>query len=103
MGIRPGDLKGKPYASYYNPQMQSIQKHVQRPLRNGMEASELGFPIEEANQLLNPGYLPLENGYVRLKNGQVLVATLTKMPGVTGKMKGLGRGLGTFSTYKLIS
>jgi hypothetical protein len=42
--------------------------------------------IEEANKLLEPGYLPLETGYMQLSNGQWLVAVLTRMPGVTGKM-----------------
>ena len=42
--------------------------------------------IEEANKLLEPGYLPLETGYTQLSNGQWLVAVLTKMPGVRGKM-----------------
>jgi hypothetical protein len=44
------------------------------------------FPLTEANQLLEPGYLPLENGFTRLDNGQVYCAILHKMPGVTGKM-----------------
>jgi hypothetical protein len=70
LGMRPGDLNEKPYARHWNPD----------------EASELGFPVEEADQLLEPGYLPLENGYTRLANGQVFVAVLTKMPRVTGRM-----------------
>jgi len=63
-----------------------MQNHVQQALTHGVEASELGFPINEANQLLEPGYLLLENGYTRLENGEVFVATLTKMPGVAGRM-----------------
>lgn len=42
--------------------------------------------ISEINQLLEPGYLPLETGYHRLSNGQMHVAVLTRMPGCTGKM-----------------
>jgi len=42
--------------------------------------------IEEANKLLEPGHLPLETGYMPLDNGQWLVAVLTRMPGVTGRM-----------------
>ncbi len=86
LGMRPGDLDGKPYAPYWNPDMNTMQDHVQRALVHGVEAAELGFPITEANQLLESGYLALENGFTRLDNGQVFVATLTKMPGVTGKM-----------------
>lgn len=86
LGMRSGDLDHKPYAKYWNPQMGEIQSQVQKALLHGVEASELGFTISEANQLLEPGYLPLENGYTRLENGQIFVAALTKMPGVSGKM-----------------
>ena len=86
LGMRPGDLEGKPYAKYWNPEMRPLPEHVQDALSLGIQASQLGFPITEANQLLAPGYLPLETGYTRLDNGQIMVAMLTKMPGVTGKM-----------------
>lgn len=86
LGMKTGDLDGKPYAKYWNPEMAPMQDHMQRALVHGIEASELGFPLSEANQLLEAGYLPLENGFTRLENGQVFVAVLTKMPGVTGKM-----------------
>jgi hypothetical protein len=86
LGMRAGDLDGKPYAKYWNPEMGPMQEQVRRALLHGAEASELGFPVAEANQLLEPGYLPLENGFTRLENGQVFVAVLTKMPGVTSEM-----------------
>jgi len=86
LGMRPGDLDGKPYAKYWNPQMAPVQDHVQRALIQGIEAAELGFPVSEANRMLETGYLPLENGFTRLDNGQVFVAALTRMPGVNGKM-----------------
>lgn len=41
---------------------------------------------EEANDLLEPGYLPLESGYQRLEDGSLLVANLTMMPGCKGYM-----------------
>ena len=44
------------------------------------------FPVSAAQQLIKPGYLPLENGFTRLDSGQVFVAVLTRMPGVTGRM-----------------
>jgi len=86
LGMRPGDLDGKAYARYWNPDMGPMQEQVRRALLHGIEASELGFPATEANRLLEPGYLPLENGFTRLANGQVFVAVLTKMPGVTSEM-----------------
>jgi len=86
LGMRPGDLDDRPYAKHWNPDMEPMQHHVQQALMQGIEAAELGFPVAETNQLLEPGYLPLESGYTRLSNGQIFVATLTKMAGVSGKM-----------------
>ena len=86
LGMKPGDLANKPYAKYWNPEMQPMQEHVQQSLLHGAEAAELSFPLEEADRLLQAGYLELENGYTRLANGQIFAAILTKMPGVTGKM-----------------
>ncbi len=86
LGMRPGDLEGKPYAKYWNPCMAPMQEHVQRALFHGVEAAELGFPVGEADRLLEPGYLPLEDGFTRLANGQIFVAVRTEMPGVSGAM-----------------
>jgi hypothetical protein len=86
LGMRPGDLDNKPYAKYWNPQMGPMQPQAQQAVLQGPEAAELGFPVTEANQLLDPGYLPLENGYTRLENGQVFVAVLTRMPEVDERM-----------------
>ncbi len=86
LGMRPGDLDGKPYARHWNPDMGPMQEPARRALLHGPEASELGFPFSEVHRLLEPGDLPLENGYTRLPNGQVFVAALTKMPGVTSAM-----------------
>lgn len=86
LGMRTGDLEGKRYAKYWNPEMAPLQEPVQRAVLHGVEAAELGFPVSEANRLLEPGDLPLENGFTRLPNGQLFVAAKTRMPGVTGAM-----------------
>jgi hypothetical protein len=86
LGMRPGDLDDKPYAKYWNPEMGPLQEQAQRALMHGVEASELGFPVTEADQLLDPGYLPLESGFTRLANGQLFVSVLTRMPRVTSRM-----------------
>jgi hypothetical protein len=59
--------------------------------------------IEEANKLLEPGYLPLETGCTQLSNGQWLIAVLTRMPRVTGKMLDwwMGSYLDSTEKYKM--
>jgi hypothetical protein len=49
-------------------------------------AKEKEMLFEERNQLLEPGYLPMETGYTRLGNGQWLAAILTRLPKINGKM-----------------
>lgn len=36
--------------------------------------------FEYRNELLKPGYLPLESGFVKLQYGEFCVAVLTQMP-----------------------
>jgi hypothetical protein len=86
LGMRDGDLVGKRYARYWNPDMQPVQEQVGQAILHGPEASELGFGIERADLLVEPGYLPLENGTTKLESGEIFVAVLTKMPGITGAM-----------------
>jgi len=42
--------------------MAPLQPQVMDALIHGVEAQELGFPVSDANQLLEPGYLSLETG-----------------------------------------
>jgi hypothetical protein len=42
--------------------------------------------LDDANQLLDPGYLSLEAGVLRLDDGQLHVAALTTMVGCKGRM-----------------
>ena len=86
LGMQAGDLEGKPYARYWQPEMKPLQPQVAQAILHGREASELGFPMDEVDQLLEPGDLPLENGFTTLRDGRTLVAVKTLMPGVTGAM-----------------
>lgn len=86
LGMRPGDLKDKPYAKYWAPEMQPLQSQTQAGVTHGPFASELGIGLDSIDALLQPGYLALENGYTQLSNGQYYVACLTRMPRVTGEM-----------------
>jgi hypothetical protein len=42
--------------------------------------------LKDANELLKPGYLPLESGYARLANGGVVVAAMHRVYGCNGAM-----------------
>ena len=86
LGMRSGDLDGKPYAKYWQPEMRPLQPQVAQAVTHGLEAGELGFPMSEAERLLEPGDLPLENGFARLPDGKIFVAVRTDMPRVTGAM-----------------
>ena len=86
LGMRPGDLEGKPFARYWNPDMAPLSGQVREALLHGPEAAELGLPLDEANRLLEPADLPIENGWTRLRNGHLFVAVRTPMPGVTAAM-----------------
>ncbi len=86
LGMRSGDLDGKPYAKYWQPDMAPLREPVAQAILEGPVSSDLGFVHEQAAELLQPGYLPLETGYTRLDNGQLFVAVLTPMPRVTGAM-----------------
>jgi len=86
LGMRPGDLDGKPYARFWQPDMAPVQPQVAAALLHGEEARELGVELEDAARLLEPGYLPLENGVTTLASGRTYVAALTRMPKATGAM-----------------
>jgi len=86
LGMRPGDLDGKPFARHWNPAMAPLAPHVREALLHGPEAAELGLPLDDANRLLDPDDLPIETGWTRLSNGQLFVAVRTPMPGVTAAM-----------------
>ena len=86
LGMKPGDLEGKPYARFWKPEMRPLPKHVRNAVIHGPEAAELGFAIEDVDQLVDPGYLPLENGTTVLPSGEIFVAVRTEMPDATGAM-----------------
>jgi hypothetical protein len=54
--------------------------------RAGLQPPSRGLGLHDANALLEPGYLALENGYARLDDATLYVAAHTPMPGVTGEM-----------------
>ena len=63
-----------------------ISEEVVAAARAGVQPASRGLGLRAANELLEPGYLALENGYARLDDGVLYVAAHTPMPGVTGEM-----------------
>ncbi|UII77760.1 hypothetical protein LV716_08325 [Flagellimonas sp. HMM57] len=47
---------------------------------------EAGLVFEDINEMLEPGYLPLENGYTKLKDGTGYVAANIQFPQTNGEM-----------------
>jgi len=42
--------------------------------------------LKDADDLLKPGYLPLETGWARLDDGVAVVAALHRLQGISGSM-----------------
>lgn len=77
----------KPYAKYYYLEPASPDPEMLDLIRPGKPIDPAqALPIENINNLLNPGYLEVETGYCILPNGAGYAAVHTKMPGVTAEM-----------------
>lgn len=55
LGMKQGDLEGKPYAKYWNPEMGPMQDHVQRALTHGIELQNWAFPLLKPTSFSSPG------------------------------------------------
>jgi hypothetical protein len=78
--------KQEPYATYYHRESAKVSSSVTADIERSPYPSKDALPFERINDLLTPGYLPIENGYAYLPDGSVYVAVLTEMPKVTGEM-----------------
>lgn len=75
--------KEHPLAKYYY--------NVETPSEHQYETlvyhdPEKGLPIEDINQMLDAGYLAMENGYTRFKDGSGYVAVNIVFPNASGDM-----------------
>ncbi|PYH88580.1 hypothetical protein BO71DRAFT_467628 [Aspergillus ellipticus CBS 707.79] len=85
LGYKDKDFE-KPYAKYFNPNVELISDEVHKGLICSPWASGLGYEAHDAHDhLLRPGYLAIENGFVKTKNGTMMVAVRTNMGQVTGE------------------
>lgn len=78
--------KMKSYAKYYYKAPEPISREVLELLEKGPASWEHATPVAERNELLKPGYLPVEIGYSVFPDGTGFAAMLTQMPGVTLEM-----------------
>lgn len=78
--------KSKDYYKYYLREMLPVSDDIKKILENGSKDPKDALPIENRNQLLDPGYLPDEVGYYMLDNGSAVVSNNTKFHDSTGEM-----------------
>ncbi len=86
LGLREGDLLGKPYAEFYNPRLAPLPEHVKEALLHGPVADALLPRREDAPRLLIAGEQELENGFGVHPDGSLHVAVRTAMPAVSPTM-----------------
>jgi len=86
LGMRPGDLDGKPYARFWKPRMAPLAQHICEALARGPVATPLLPPVAAAARELENGSFPIENGYALLPGGSMHLALRTNMPGTSPEM-----------------
>jgi len=78
--------KQTPYADYYYRASAAIPEAVLENIQHKTYTHQQALPFENINDLLLPGYLPMENGYCRMPDGSFFVAVRTEFPNATDKM-----------------
>ena len=86
LGYTSTELAQSPYASFYSDEFAPLPEHVKEALLTGGQAYELFPLLDRADELLEPGYWPLETGFGLGPDGSVQVFALTQMPKVTPAM-----------------
>jgi hypothetical protein len=81
LGMREGDLAGKPYAQYWNPAMRPLSEEARDAILRGPIAPEVLPPLKEVAASLD-----VPSGYAMLPGGGAHVAIRTAMPGVSPRM-----------------
>lgn len=76
-----------PYAYFFEPGIAPVQDQAAEALRKGPVPHETFTSFESyAEEMLRPGYLPVETGWTLFPDGVMGVAVLTRMPGVRAEM-----------------
>lgn len=75
-----------PYAPYYYRRSAAVPESVLESLQHKVYSPQQALGLENLNDLLLPGYLPMENGYCRMPDGSFFVAVRTEFPQATDEM-----------------
>lgn len=86
LGIRPGDLDGKSYATYWNPRMAPLPDDVRDALAHGPVAAPLLPTLADAPREFESNVTSLEIGFALAAEGGMHVALRTAMPQVSPEM-----------------
>ena len=86
LGMRGGDLEGKPYAPFWNPRLAPLVEHAREALLVGPIAPPLLLPLAEAKRLQDAGPHEVENGFGVQDDGAIFIAIRTEMPDVSPAM-----------------
>lgn len=86
LGMRDGDLDGKPYAKYWNPEMQPLSKRACDAVAAGPLASNELLAFTQVSQVSVTDGPMCRNGYGFLDDGSVHIAIVTEMPAVSPVM-----------------
>lgn len=78
--------KNMPEYAYWNPDFSPLPAEVQVGIDNGPIDSSRALAFENINDLLNPGYLDVENGYCLNPDKTGFVAVKIDFPNATGDM-----------------
>lgn len=74
------------YSKYFDKPLPSVDESLLEEMSHSPVACEKITSIYDRNEILNPGYLEVENGYTKMEDGSGCVATKVEMPGVTPEM-----------------
>lgn len=75
-----------PYSKYYYREMAAPNPKLIAELDKGPMDPSKALPIDDINQILDPGYHEVETGYCQLPSGMGYVAVNNVFPGVTLEM-----------------
>ncbi len=86
LGMRDGDLTGKPYARHWNTHMAPLPEQAREAIAHGPVAAALLPRLADATRLLSTGYDELENGFGLGDDGALHIAIRTDLPNVSPAM-----------------